>query len=77
MGGGDHSLHISAPQLLPFGIDSVLKILNERITQLMNQSMNDKGVFRTGSVKHIISLEAIISQQTVFFNQSFQSGHCT
>ena len=30
--GGEHSLQMSAPQLLRFGIDSVLKILNERIT---------------------------------------------
>ena len=32
MVGGEHSLKISAPQLLQFGIDSVLNILNERIT---------------------------------------------
>ena len=28
--GGEHSLKISAPKLLRVGIDSVLKILNER-----------------------------------------------
>ena len=43
MVGGEHSLKISAPQLLWFGIDSVLKIMNERITQ----SVNDEGVYRT------------------------------
>ena len=32
MVGGEHSLKISAPQLLRFGIDSVLKILNKRIS---------------------------------------------
>ena len=31
-GGGEQSLKISAPQLLRFGINSVLKILNKRIT---------------------------------------------
>ena len=45
--GGEHSLKMSAPQLLRFGIDSVLKILNERITQSVNQSVNDEGVYRT------------------------------
>ena len=39
----EHFLKISAPQLLRFGIDSVLKILNKRITQLMNH----EGVYRT------------------------------
>ena len=33
---GKNSLKISAPQLLQFGIDSVLKILNKRITELLN-----------------------------------------
>ena len=36
MVGGEHSLQISAPQFLQFGIDSVLKILNERITDLID-----------------------------------------
>ena len=36
---GEHSLKISAPQLLWFGIDSVLKILSKRITQGMNESV--------------------------------------
>ena len=36
MVGGEHSLKTSAPQLLLFGIDSVLKILNERITESLN-----------------------------------------
>ena len=47
MVGGEHYLKISAPQLLRFGIDSVLKILNERITQSMNELMSDEGVCRT------------------------------
>ena len=36
MVGGEHSLKMSAPQLLRFGIDGVLKILNKRISQLIN-----------------------------------------
>ena len=43
MVGGEHSLKISAPQLLRFGKDSVLKILSERITHLMNY----KSVYKT------------------------------
>ena len=43
MVGVEHSLKISAPQLLRFGIDSVLKILNERMTY----SVNDEGVYRS------------------------------
>ena len=46
-GGGEHSLKISAPPLLLFGIDSVLNIPNEKITQLINEWMNGKGVYRT------------------------------
>ena len=40
MVGGEYSLNISTPYLLRYGIDSVLKILNKRITDWMNQSMN-------------------------------------
>ena len=43
--GGEHSLKISAPQFWRFGIDSFLKILNERMTEIMN----DKAVYRTAS----------------------------
>ena len=38
MVGGEHSLKISASQLLQFGIDSVLTILNERMNQSINES---------------------------------------
>ena len=37
LGGGWTFSQIAAPQLLRFGIDSDLKIQNERITQLMNE----------------------------------------
>ena len=47
MVGGEHSLKISAPQLLRFGLDSVLKIVNKRITDLINESVSYKGVCRT------------------------------
>ena len=35
MWGGEHSLKISAPQVLRYWIDIVLKILSKRITQLI------------------------------------------
>ena len=34
---GKHSLTISSAQLLRFGIDSVLEILNKSITQLIDE----------------------------------------
>ena len=37
MVGGEHSFKISFPQLLCFGIDSILKFLNKRITYSMNE----------------------------------------
>ena len=41
-------LNVLAPQLLWFGIDSVLKILNKKMTQSMNHfiAMSDEGVSR-------------------------------
>ena len=47
MVGGEHSLKIAAPELVRFVRDSVLKILNERMIQLMKHSMNDEVVYRT------------------------------
>ena len=49
MVGGEHSLKIAAPELLRFVRDSVLKILNKRMIQLMKHSMNDidEVVYRT------------------------------
>ena len=40
MVGGEHSLKISAPQLLWFGIDSTLNIFPQTMTQLMNERVN-------------------------------------
>ena len=68
--GYEHSLKISAPQLLRFGIDSVLKILNERMTQLINELMNDGGVYRTAPatpgllIKHVgpVDLKRFLNQ---------------
>ena len=37
MVGGEHSLKIPAPQLFWFGIYSVLKILNKRMTEWINE----------------------------------------
>ena len=39
-----HSLKMSAPQLFWFGIDSVWKILNERITERMNEWINKEQI---------------------------------
>ena len=47
MVGGEHSRKISAPYLLRLGIDSVLNILNERITEWIHEFMNHKAVYRT------------------------------
>ena len=43
MVAGEHTLIMSALQLLRFGIDSVLKSLNERMTQIMTDSINKIG----------------------------------
>ena len=43
MVGGEHSLKISAPQLLWFGIDSALNIFPQTITFLINY----EAVYRT------------------------------
>ena len=45
--GDELSLKISAPHILRFGIDSVLKILNKRSSQTMNYLINYEGVYRT------------------------------
>ena len=42
---GELSLKILAPQLLWFGIDSVLKVRNKRITHLINMNEFMKKVF--------------------------------
>ena len=47
MVGGEHYLKIWATQLLLFGIDSALKILNKSITELLNDWINYKDVYRT------------------------------
>ena len=40
MEGDEHSLKISAPQLLLFKIDSVSKILNKKNTYQINELIN-------------------------------------
>ena len=49
-GGGEHSFKMSAPQLLRFGIDGVMMVLNKRITNWINLWIKDKGVYRTAPV---------------------------
>ena len=45
--GGEHSLKISAPYLLLFVIYDIMKIWRKRLTELTNESINDKAVYRT------------------------------
>ena len=40
-GGGEHSLEISAPLLLPFVIYDIMKIWRKRMTDLMNEWINE------------------------------------
>ena len=47
MVGGEHSLKISAFELLLFGIESVWKILNKRITNSVDELISYKIVYRT------------------------------
>ena len=47
MVGGEHSLKLSASQLLWFEIDSTLNIFPQTMTELMNRLMNDGGDCRT------------------------------
>ena len=47
MVGGEHSLKMSASQLLPFWIYDVLKIWRKRIRFSVNLLMNDKADCRT------------------------------
>ena len=71
MVGGEHSLKISGPKLLRFGIDSVLKILNERMTQLMNKSISDEGVCRTAPATPGL----LIRQHVLDELNTIKSGH--
>ena len=70
MVGAEHFLKISAPQLLPFGIDSALKMLNERITQLVNQSQrclqNSPGY--TGSVNKCCEVFLLVVSNLSYTN---------
>ena len=45
--GGEYSLKMSATQLLRSGMDSVLMIMNGRMTDSISQSMSDVGDCRT------------------------------
>ena len=47
MVGGEHSLKISAPQLLWFGIDSTLNIFPQTISESVNELINHGGDCRT------------------------------
>ena len=71
--GGEHSLKILAPQLLQFGINSVLKILNERMTYSMNEGINYKGVYRTAPA----TLGLLITGQDMFIRPEQARGCST
>ena len=45
---GEHSLKSSAFQVIRFGIDSVLKILNKRIPYLINESVTEVIIEQSG-----------------------------
>ena len=45
--GGEHSLKISAPQLLQFVIYDILKIWRKRLTHQLTQLINYEGVCKT------------------------------
>ena len=62
--GGEHSLKMLAPQLLRLGIDSVLKILNVRITYRMHELINYEGVYRTAQ-----ATPGLLKIVTEFHNQ--------
>ena len=47
MVGGEHSLKISAPQLLWFGIDSTLNIFPQTMTESVSELINHGGDCRT------------------------------
>ena len=70
-GGCEHSLKISAPQLLLFGIDCVLKILNKRITYWINEWINDKGVYRTAPATPGLSITKYFHVLQFFFLSFF------
>ena len=69
MVGGEHSLKISAPQLLRFGIDIVLKIMNEG----MISSMSDGGDCRTApATPGLLNIAGDLSSESNQSQLSFQ-----
>ena len=67
MVGGEHSLKISAPQLLWFGIDSTLNIFPQTITDLINELINHGGDCRTapatpGLLKNVVVIYFLVGR---------------
>ena len=59
---------MSAPYLLRFGSEGVLKIFPQRITQLINLLMNDEGVCRTApATPGLLNIQTIL---LLFLEQS-------
>ena len=59
---GEYSLKMSAPQLLQFGVDSFLKILNERITEWMNYKWMTKVFIEQPRLRRVCLPEYISMQ---------------
>ena len=64
--GGEHSLEISAPQLLWFGIDSALNIFPQTIAQSLTY-LNDKAVYRTAPATPRLLITALLINVFFFF----------
>ena len=64
--GGEHSLKFSAPHLFRFGINSVLKILNKRMTDLINELMNYECICKTAP----FSPGLLIIRYSKFYNKN-------
>ena len=61
-GGGGHSLKMPGTQLLRFGIDSVLEILNKWVSQLMNQWIN----YENGNCERKEVFQALVNSTAEF-----------
>ena len=61
MVGGEHSLNISAAQLLRLGIDSVFQILKDRITDWSNEWINYEGDCKTAPATPVLLNKLIAS----------------
>ena len=69
MVGGEHSLKISAPQLLWFGIDSTLNIFPQTISESVTELMNHGGDCRTApATPGLLTILNIFRELNVFLS---------